>query len=166
MQQNQGFRGAGISALLCLSLVGGGAMVPFEAVAQDQARDWSACECVASYGDAAQVRFAEGRVSATQANGLLPVRSNATVRVPGKVVAGPQSSAVVAVGNRCDVRVGSNETLEIRGDGARLCLARLDGASGVVASSVSPKVVGILLGIGGVAAIAAAIHDPDRGVSR
>lgn len=168
MQLKQGFRGASLSALLCLSLAGG-ALVPFQAAAQNQNqdRDWSACECVASRGDRAEVRFAQGRVSATQSNGLLPVQSNATMHVPGKVVAGPQSSAIVVLGDRCEVRIEANETVEIRGNETQLCLARLDGAADAVASSVSPKaVVGVLLGIGGVAAIAAAINDSDSGVSR
>lgn len=166
MQLIQGFRGASLSALLGLSLAGA-ALTPFQAAAQNQARDWSACECVASRGDRAEVRFAQGRVSATQSNGLLPVQSNATMHVPGKVVAGPQSSAIVVLGDRCEVRIEANETVEIRGNETHLCLARLDGAADAVASSVSPKVVvGVLLGIGGVAAIAAAINDSGSGVSR
>jgi len=168
MQQNQGFRGASLSALLGLSLAGA-ALTPFQAAAQNQARDWSACECVASRGDRAEVRFAQGRVSATQSNGLLPVQSNATMHVPGKVVAGPQSSAIVALGDRCEVRVDANQTVEIRGDGAQLCLARMDSDPEALAGAGTSTAVAVLLGIGGAAGIAgvvAATNDRDKGVSR
>ena len=168
----------GVSAFLCTLMVCGSAFVPSHVAAQTRtvARDGTTCECVAARTATAVVQQVQGRILASQRNGLLPAQSNASMLVPGRVVAGPQSSAVVALGRDCSVRVGANSSIEIKRDDGRLCLALFDGSGGGAggvsggtltggATTMSPL---IPLSFGGLAlgGLIFAISDDDKQVSR
>lgn len=132
------------------------------------AQDLRACECVTARGASAMVREVKGRVLISQAAGLVPAGENAPVRVPGRVVTGPQSSSLVVVGDGCEVRVGANQSAEIRGEGGQLCLRLTDNApQGLVPAGGIPPVVPLtLLGLGGVGILIFAITDEDNKVSQ
>lgn len=168
----------GVSALLCALVFSGSAFVPSQVAAQTRtvARDGTTCECVAARTATAVVRDVRGRILATQQNGLVPAQSNASILLPGRVVSGPQSSAVVTLGGDCSVRVGANSSIEIKRDDGRLCLALFDSSGGGVGgasggtvaaggTTVSPL---IPLSLGGLAlgGLIFAISDDDKPVSR
>jgi len=133
------------------------------------AQDLRTCECVTVRGASAMVREVKGRVLASQAAGLVPAGENASIRVPGRVVAGPQSSSLVVVGDRCEVRVGANQSAEIRGEGGQLCLRLTDNApQGPVSpgGGIPPVVPLTILGLGGAGILIFAITDEDNKVSQ
>jgi hypothetical protein len=90
------------------------------------------------------------------------------MRVPGRVITGASSSssAVIALGNGCEIEVGPNRTAEITPEGGRLCLrvaenapaggqapATEGGTSGLLNGMTLPAVVSTL-GVAGIAGIA------------
>lgn len=152
--------------LFCVLMVSGNALAPLQASAQTAGHDGTVCECVTDRNASGVVSQIQGRVLATQRNGLVPVKSPVSISVPGRVVAGPQSSAVVALGKNCVVRIPADSSAEIKRDDGRLCLALLsDGAAVVGGSTISLPVV---LTLGGVAVggVILAISDDDKPVSR
>lgn len=150
-------RRRGLSALTGISLVGATVVSSFGALAADMAE--RTCQCVAARDSGALVREARGNVLATQKIGLMPVQSNQTMYVPGRVVAGASSSSVVALGERCEVTIGSNQSAEIRAQGGQLCLQVVDNGlpvkavaapAAAVAPAISPLVPLAALGAAGI----------------
>lgn len=170
-------RRRGLPVFACASLAGVAVLLSFSVSAQETrtqertVRDLSTCRCVVSRGAIGLIREANGNVMATQRTGLVPVQANSTMRVPGRVVTGASSSSVVALGDRCEVAVGANESAEITAEQGRLCLRLVgnapEGAVGMF-GGISPVVplVGAL-GAGGLAvALFSTNHGHNWAVSR
>lgn len=142
----------GLSVIAGMSLAGAVALSSFGASAADMAykAEPTDCRCLVSRDTTGLIRDARGNVMATQRSGLVAVQANDTMYLPGRVVTGTLSSSVVALGDRCEVAMGSNETAEITAEGGRLCLRVVSdpGLSPVVPLAA----LGVAAGVGGVIA--------------
>lgn len=143
----------GLSVIAGMSLVGAAALSSFGASAADMAykAEPTDCQCLVSRDAKGLIRDARGNVMATQRTGLVPVQANDTMYLPGRVVTGAlSSSAVVALGDRCEVAMSANQTAEITAESGRFCL-RLVGDPGI--SPVVPlAALGVAAGVGAVIA--------------
>lgn len=148
----------GLSVIAGVSLVGAVTLSSFGALAQDRSATNTReqeqalnCRCLVARDSKALFREAKGSVLATQQTEFAPVQTNDTMRVPGRAVTGAwPSSAVIVLGERCEVEMKANETAEITAEEGRLCL-RVVGEQGI-SPLVPLATLGVAGGIGGIIA--------------
>jgi hypothetical protein len=145
-----------MSALTGLSVVlavfSGNVIGAGDAYAQSQS-----CSCLLSAGTPGVIGSVHGNVFVTQKSGAVEGQPDMPLGAGASVIVGPRSTSVVHFGQKCMLQLTANTTLEVRPQGAQLCLS-VNRQSTEARSATQPGnviVPGLMLG--GLAAGALAI---------
>lgn len=137
----------GISVVL--AAFSGGVIGISDAYAQSQS-----CSCLLSAGAQGVIDGVHGNVFVSQKSGAVEGRPDMPLGVGSSVIVGPRSTSILHFGQKCTLRLPENTTLEVRPQGARLCLSVNKQGTEAMSVILSRNVIVPGLMLGGPAALA------------